>query len=272
MSNGQTFNPREHLINIKNGKGVSEYLEVKWRLVWFRQECPQGVITTEVLHLDLDKDVEAEAFAWNAEKRRSEKVIKTGKGVAVFRATVTDGKGGSATGTKSENAANFPDFIEKAESGSIGRALAALGYGTQFAPEFNEEHRIVDSPVTREQETPVTNGTSQATGNPQRPNNGIHTPAQPEQPPTPVTKGTPQASDNKQPQHPTSGVSAPLPKDLRKRCDSLFGPGKWDAVVTRVLKASVPTDNMTPEDCALLKQALDNAERNRQQPQQKQAS
>lgn len=149
MSNGQTFNPREHLINIKNGKGVSEYLEVKWRLVWFRQECPQGTIETEIVHLDLDKDVEVEAFAWNAEKRRSEKAIKTAKGVAIFRATVHDGKGGSATGTKSENAANFPDFIEKAESGSIGRALAALGYGTQFAPELNEEQRIVDAPVER---------------------------------------------------------------------------------------------------------------------------
>ncbi|HTD18454.1 MAG TPA: hypothetical protein VK667_02885, partial [Ktedonobacteraceae bacterium] len=40
-------------------------------------------------------------------------------------------------------------YIEKAETGAIGRALAALGYGTQFAPELNEEHRIVDSPVER---------------------------------------------------------------------------------------------------------------------------
>ncbi len=44
---------------------------------------------------------------------------------------------------------SFSDYIEKAETGAIGRALAALGYGTQFAPEFNEEHRIVDSPVER---------------------------------------------------------------------------------------------------------------------------
>jgi hypothetical protein len=27
--------------------------------------------------------------------------------------------------------------------------LAALGFGTQFAPELDEEHRIVDSPVKR---------------------------------------------------------------------------------------------------------------------------
>ncbi len=93
------------------------------------------------------------------EKRRSEKVVKQAKGYARFKAIVTDGNGGRATGTKSENAANFPDYIEKAETGAIGRALAALGYGTQFAPEFNEEHRIVDSPVER-QPAPASNGYS----------------------------------------------------------------------------------------------------------------
>src|SRR5579875_520687 len=142
-----TFNPREHLISLKNRQGSSEYLPVQWRLVWFRQECPNGTIETELVHLDLEKEAEEEAFVWNSEKRRSEKVVKTAKGVAIFKATVRDGKGGVATGTKMEKDASFADFLEKAETGSIGRALAALGYGTQFAPELNEEHRIVDSPV-----------------------------------------------------------------------------------------------------------------------------
>ncbi|GCE48190.1 hypothetical protein EI42_04188 [Thermosporothrix hazakensis] len=146
MSNN-TFNPREHLITIKNRQGATEYLPVQWRLVWFRSECPEGSIETELLQLDLERETEEEAFVWNAEKRRSEKVVKTAKGLAVFRATVKDGKGGSATATKMEKAASFPDFLEKAETGAIGRALAALGYGTQFAPELDEEHRIVDSPV-----------------------------------------------------------------------------------------------------------------------------
>ena len=76
----------------------------------------------------------------------------------MYRAVVKDGKGGIATGTKSEKAASFPDFIEKAETGSIGRALAALGYGTQFAPELNEEHRIVDAPVDRGTPSTGSNG------------------------------------------------------------------------------------------------------------------
>jgi hypothetical protein len=142
------FNPSEHLMQIKNSKGSSDYLPVQWRLVWFREQCPDGTIETEVVLLDLDKMTQEEVFVWNNEKRRSEKVIKEAPGVAIFKATVKDGKGGIATGTKMEKAAAFGDFMEKAETGSIGRALAALGYGTQFTgDEFNESHRIVDAPV-----------------------------------------------------------------------------------------------------------------------------
>lgn len=82
----------------------------------------------------------------------------------------------------------------------------------------------------------------------------------------PAANALPPASQQSQPKpQATSKVSAPLAKDLRKRCDSLFGPGKWDIVLTRVLKAVVPDDNLTPEDCNALNNAFDNAERNRQQ-------
>src|SRR2546429_7288959 len=143
------FNPNEHLMQLKSREGSKDYLPVQWRLVWFRELCPQGTIDTEEVEVDLDREMEEEVFVWNAERRRSEKVVKRAKGYARFRATISDGKGGRATGTKSEKAVSFPDFIEKAETGAIGRALAALGYGTQFAPEMNEEHRIVDAPVER---------------------------------------------------------------------------------------------------------------------------
>src|SRR5579884_3086880 len=125
MSNN-SFNPREHLMMIKNRQGQTEYLPVQWRLVWFRSECPDGTIETEIIHLDLDKETEEETFVWNSEKRRSEKTTKTARGLAVVRAVVRDGKGGIATGTKMEKAASFSDFLEKAETGAVGRALAAL--------------------------------------------------------------------------------------------------------------------------------------------------
>lgn len=56
-----------------------------------------------------------------------------------------------ATGTKMETRGDFGDFVEKAETGAIGRALAMCGYGTQFAPELAEGARIVDAPVQRQQ-------------------------------------------------------------------------------------------------------------------------
>ena len=148
-----TFNPEKHLIELQ-GKA---YLEVKWRLVWFRHECPNGTIDTEEIVVDLDRPVEAEIPTGNwipnpnrPGKKMPEKTIRRDNGYARFRAVVTDGKGGRATATKSENAASFPDFIEKAETGAVGRALAMLGYGTQFTgDELSEEHRIVDAPVER---------------------------------------------------------------------------------------------------------------------------
>src|SRR5579883_1843012 len=150
-----SFNPNEHLMQIKSGQTSKDYLPVQWRLVWFRSLCPQGTIETELVLLDLDRETEEEVFVWNNEKRCSEKVIKTAKGIAIFRATVKDGKGGVATGTKTEKAASFADWVEKAETGAIGRALAALGYGTQFTgDEFNENHRMVDAPVDRSNSVP----------------------------------------------------------------------------------------------------------------------
>ncbi len=145
----RTFNPNDHIMHIKNRNGSADYLPVQWRLVWFREACPQGEIQTELITLDLDRETQEEIYAWNNETRRSEKVIKRAKGYALFKATVKDGKGGIATGYKSEKAASFSEYAEKAETGAIGRALAALGYGTQFAPDLDEQHRIVDAPVDR---------------------------------------------------------------------------------------------------------------------------
>lgn len=132
------FNPNDHLMSLK-GKS---YLEVKWRLFWFRSEA-KGKIKTEMLHLDLEK------------------------GVAVFKATVTDSEGNEAEGHGSETSRDFLDYIEKAETKAIGRALAALGYGTQFAPELEEGERIVDSPVgksaPKQRQTPAPKAPRMAT-------------------------------------------------------------------------------------------------------------
>jgi hypothetical protein len=106
-----------------------DYLEVKWRLVWFREKFPHGVITTEEVCVDLDR------------------------GYARFRALVCDGEGGQASGYGTETAAGFADYVERAETRALGQALAALGIGTQFVgQDLTEGAHVADAPVARSME------------------------------------------------------------------------------------------------------------------------
>lgn len=111
------FNPNNYLMKLK-GK---DYLEVKWRMVWLREDHPNATIETDHIIIEEDR--------------------------AVFKAVVSIPEAGKATGYGSETKKDFGDFIEKAETKAVGRALAGLGYGTQFAPELDEGERVVDSPV-----------------------------------------------------------------------------------------------------------------------------
>ena len=108
MDSGKRFDPTKYLKTIKVRGGAQQaYLPVTARLLWLRADHPQAQVVTEALRLD-DKG-------------------------AIFKATVTLPGGGIAVGHGSETAGDFGDFIEKAETKAIGRALTALGYGTEFA-------------------------------------------------------------------------------------------------------------------------------------------
>ena len=111
------------LMNLK-GK---DYMMVAYRLVWLVDDVPNYTVKTQFLSMSEDKAVcQSEVSILDKEG----KVIK------------------SATATKAEDKKGFPDFIEKAETGSIGRALAILGFGTQFAiADMEEDTRLADSPV-----------------------------------------------------------------------------------------------------------------------------
>jgi hypothetical protein len=148
-SDTRPFNPNEHLMQIRNRGGSADYLPVQWRLVWFNEQCPEGKITILEKIIDPDREVEKEVMQWNNETRRSERVVKRARGWAYFHVRVEDGKGKVGEAVKSESAVDFDDYIEKADTGATGRALAKIGYGTQFAPELDEQHRIVDAPVDR---------------------------------------------------------------------------------------------------------------------------
>jgi hypothetical protein len=120
MSQAIAFDPSRYLTKV----GHSDYLEVKWRLVWLREQHPDAIIETELFSNEQQ--------------------------FAVFRARVSIPDGGSATGWGSEGMDDFRDYIEKAETKAIGRALAALGFGTQFCPDFDfgaAQGKVVDSPI-----------------------------------------------------------------------------------------------------------------------------
>ena len=110
---GAGFDPTPYLRQLRGRAGGQDYLDVKWRLLWLRREHPDAEIVTE--HVQIDPTI------------------------AIFKATVTLPTGGKATGYGSETAGDFGDFIEKAETKAIGRALNALGYGAQFGERGADE-------------------------------------------------------------------------------------------------------------------------------------
>jgi hypothetical protein len=109
---------------VKWEKTETDYLPVAARIAWFRKDHPYWSIITDV-ELQADKAV-------------------------VMKATIKDMLGTIiATARKKETEIGFPDYIEKAETGAIGRALAMCGYGTLQAPEFDEQDRLADAPVEK---------------------------------------------------------------------------------------------------------------------------
>jgi flavodoxin len=113
------FNPSEHLLDLR-GK---QYLPVAWRIYWLRDKHPDALLSTTMLE--------------HSESH------------AIFMAQVSIPNGGTATGYGSETQDDFGDFLEKAETKAIGRALAALGFGTQFCDDFEEGGSVTDAPIQR---------------------------------------------------------------------------------------------------------------------------
>lgn len=106
----------------------ADYLKVPGRVLLFRSYHPQGTIHTDLVQLDLER------------------------GFAMFRATITDGEGHIlAVDYGTETLKGFPGgYIEKASTVSVGRALAAAGFGTAFAAaDFHDdaEHKLADAPA-----------------------------------------------------------------------------------------------------------------------------
>lgn len=125
------FNPEQYLSDLRGKK----YLEVRYRILWFRDEHARGGINTEVVSIEGN--------------------------MVLVRAVVTDENGvvlasGYGSATDAGNAVWKGRAVEKAETAAIGRALGHAGYGTQFAlaGDDDEAGHLADSPAAPRKPTP----------------------------------------------------------------------------------------------------------------------
>ena len=125
------FNPKDKLIKLQ-GK---DYLEVRWRVVWFREQHPGGAISTELIATEPTVIVRAQ--------------VTNAEGVLLAADYGTAPAAGKGTWTGRS--------VEKASTAAVGRALALAGYGTQFDAE-DEADNLADSPVTAPRKAPPANG------------------------------------------------------------------------------------------------------------------
>lgn len=124
------FNPADYLTCYTNNDGSkSYYLEVKYRILWFRYCYPLGRFKVDILHHD-EKSIIVSAkiyMDWTVEEHQF-----LSQGFAhIYKQPDSD----------------F-DYVEWAQTKAIGRALAYAGFGQQFCDIIEKpEPEQVDSPV-----------------------------------------------------------------------------------------------------------------------------
>lgn len=131
----------------KGGEG-DQYLDTKWRVLWFRETHPNGQIISHAIEVTKDFAFFSATVYWPDDQRQMY----------------------SCTAHGSETPGDFRDYIEKAETKAIGRALALAGFGAQFLP---EDAQIVDSPVER-RKAPVSDAKAEKVATPQKTDPDAH--------------------------------------------------------------------------------------------------
>lgn len=109
------FNPADFTRQLPNDDGsMSLYLDVKYRLLWFRLHNPNGKIDTEIVHVD-------------------EKCAVVSCKLYADRSDPADQYVAKSSAQRFATQERYGDrYLETAETAAMGRVLAAAGYGTQF--------------------------------------------------------------------------------------------------------------------------------------------
>ena len=125
------FNPAEFTRELPNEDGtLSLYLDVKYRMLWFRLHRPNGKIDTEIIHVD-------------------EKSAVVSCKLYSDRGDPADQYLAKSCAQRFVSQEQYGDrYLEIAETAAIGRVLAAAGYGTQFCGATDMLSGIIaDAPV-----------------------------------------------------------------------------------------------------------------------------
>lgn len=110
---------------------TSGYMDVKYRLLWFRARYPTGKIAF-VVHALTDAAAVIEARIYTDKTDPPENYIASGLGRRTFDQADPLGK----------------FYLENAATAALGRALGAAGFGSQFCDRDNErDPDPVDAPV-----------------------------------------------------------------------------------------------------------------------------
>ena len=125
------FNPAEFTRELPNEDGtLSLYLDVKYRMLWFRLHRPNGKIDTEIIHVD-EKSAVVSCKLYSDRGDPADQYLAK----SCAQRFVSQEKYGDR-------------YLEIAETAAIGRVLAAAGYGTQFCGATDMLSGIIaDAPV-----------------------------------------------------------------------------------------------------------------------------
>lgn len=131
------FNPNTHMMTLQ-GK---PYLPVAPRISWINDDHTNANIPVLSEHGAISIETNLEHYGTFDYYDKSGKLAQDWQAVVCAVVVVRDTAGNvvkTATGHKRETMRGFADFVEKAETGAIGRALAAAGYGTLASLDFEE--------------------------------------------------------------------------------------------------------------------------------------
>lgn len=163
-TNGATTFPHQQYLEKRDGQ---PYLPLKWRLAWLRSDHPQAKIITKLTSHEGQ--------------------------VAVFMAEVQLPEGATATGWGAKSRQEHPagpfdseglDYLIAAENQALSRALAALGYGTEYALDFD--------PPAENQPIPLPEGVTYSPA-PEEDEPGIVVPMEE---PTPIRRPSPPVQED----------------------------------------------------------------------------